>query len=222
MCLCVSVSVCICFCICISVSVCACVRVSKCTCMRTWKCLWHSTMVSCYLLRLFYFFEKFQHLIMRRGEERRGEERRRERTRRERTRREKKQEKRGDKMKRRWKGEWKRKCREIGGEKCVFWKCLRTPKSARWIGIRQTCFDKKIPFGRIIPPFFLRKFRICPCFQFTYMIRIRLFGTVELNQKGFSAARYSATACELCSSFCISLYIDMKMILSLKCLGLFL
>ena len=43
-------------------------------------------------------------------------------------------------------------------------KCLRTLKPARWISPK--CFEKKkITVGRIIPPFFLRKFKISPCFQ---------------------------------------------------------
>ena len=44
---------------------------------------------------------------------------------------------------------------------------------------------KKIPVGRIIPPFFLQKFRIWPFFSCIYMIRIRFFGPGELNQNGF-------------------------------------
>ena len=51
--------------------------------------------------------------------------------------------------------------------------------------------SKKIPFGRIFPRFFLRKFKIWQCFSIIYMIRIQFFGLGELFQKGFRAAQYS-------------------------------
>ena len=46
-------------------------------------------------------------------------------------------------------------------------KCFRTLKSARWISPK--CFEKKkIPSGRIIPPFFLRKCRIWPFLNYLH------------------------------------------------------
>ena len=50
--------------------------------------------------------------------------------------------------------------------------------------------SKKIPFGRIVPPFFLRKFRILPCFQLFTLFEFDFSGRGELNQKGFSGAQY--------------------------------
>ena len=87
-------------------------------------------------------------------QEKRREEKRREEKRR--------QEKRQDEEER---GKVKEKMKRDRDEKMFFSeKCLRTLKSARWI--RPTCFEKKKrTVGRIIPPFFLRKFRIWPCFQ---------------------------------------------------------
>ena len=50
-------------------------------------------------------------------------------------------------------------------------------------------FRKKIPFGRIIPPFFCKSSE-SGRFSFIYMIRIRFFGPGELNQNYFRAAQY--------------------------------
>ena len=49
--------------------------------------------------------------------------------------------------------------------------------------------SKKIPFGRIVPPFFLESSE-SDRFSIVYMIRIRFFGPGELIQKYFRAARY--------------------------------
>ena len=51
---------------------------------------------------------------------------------------------------------------------------------------------KKNPFGRIIPPFFSWKVQNLTVFSIIYMIRIRFFGPVELNQRTFSDAQYSS------------------------------
>ena len=48
---------------------------------------------------------------------------------------------------------------------------------------------KKIPFGRIIPPFFYKSSE-SGRFSFIYMIRIRFFGPGELIQNYFRAAQY--------------------------------
>ena len=48
-------------------------------------------------------------------------------------------------------------------------------------------FRKKIPVGRIIPPF-SAKVQNMTVFSFIYMIRIRFSGPGELNQNGFWAA----------------------------------
>ena len=53
-------------------------------------------------------------------------------------------------------------------------------------------FRKKIPFRRIIPPF-SAKVQNLAVFSIIYMIRIRFFGPRELNQKGFSGARYTCS-----------------------------
>ena len=45
--------------------------------------------------------------------------------------------------------------------------------------------SKKIPFGRIIPPFFSAKVQNLAVFSFIYMIRIRFFGPGELIQRTF-------------------------------------
>ena len=50
--------------------------------------------------------------------------------------------------------------------------------------------SKKIPPGRIIPPFF-SKVQNLTVFSIIYMIRIRFFGPGELNQRTFSAAQYT-------------------------------
>ena len=110
-------------------------------------------------------------------------EERRDKKREEERRREKKKEKRRDTMKkkrederekkrhdekeeRRWKEKMKREMKRGEQNFFFFEKMFETPKPARWIIPK--CFQKKIPFGRIIPPFFLRMFRIWPCFQFTW------------------------------------------------------
>ena len=49
---------------------------------------------------------------------------------------------------------------------------------------------KKIPVGRIIPPFFCRSSESEPFFSFTHMIRTRFFGPGELNQNGLGTAQY--------------------------------
>ena len=83
-----------------------------------------------------------------RGEKTRGEKRREE------TRSEKKQDMRRDKMKRE---------REVKKVVFFFKKNVSRPSNAP-DELAQNV-SKKIPFGRIIPPFFLRKCRIWPCFQ---------------------------------------------------------
>ena len=50
---------------------------------------------------------------------------------------------------------------------------------------------KKNTVGRFLPPF-SEKVQNLVVFSFIYMIRIRFFGPRELNQKGFSGARYSS------------------------------
>ena len=50
--------------------------------------------------------------------------------------------------------------------------------------------SKKIPVGRIVPPFFPSKVQNLTVFSIIYMIRIRFFGPGELIQNGFSAAQY--------------------------------
>ena len=49
---------------------------------------------------------------------------------------------------------------------------------------------KKIPFGRIIPPFFSEKVQNLTVFSVIYMIRIRFFGPGELIQNYFSGAQW--------------------------------
>ena len=70
-------------------------------------------------------------------------------------------------------------------------KCLRTLKPDRWISPK--CFEK-IPFGRLIPPFFCKSSE-SDRFSTIYMIRIRFFGPEELIQSGFSGgtARHMKT-----------------------------
>ena len=51
--------------------------------------------------------------------------------------------------------------------------------------------SKRIPFGRIIPPFFFESSE-SDRFAIIYMIRIRFFGSGELIQRTFRAARYKA------------------------------
>ena len=46
--------------------------------------------------------------------------------------------------------------------------------------------SKKIPLGRIIPPFFLRKFRIWPCFQLIIYISNSIFRARGMNSEIFS------------------------------------
>ena len=48
-------------------------------------------------------------------------------------------------------------------------------------------FRKKIPFGRIILPFFSAKVQNLAVFSFIYMIRIRFFGAAGINSEIFSA-----------------------------------
>ena len=69
-----------------------------------------------------------------------------------------------EKSERRWKRKW-RKIDKTKWKKRLFFDTngFKTLKPARWIS--PTCFEKKIPVGRIIPPFFLRQFKIWPCFQ---------------------------------------------------------
>ena len=49
--------------------------------------------------------------------------------------------------------------------------------------------SKKIPFGRIITPFFCKSSESDRFFSFIYMIRIRFFGPGELNQSGSGTAQ---------------------------------
>ena len=124
--------------------------------------------------------------------EKRRERRRREKKqekRRDKMKREKMKEKRGDKMKRRWKGEWKEnEEKRKEGKDDFFQKNVSRPSNPSDESAQN--ISKKIPFGRIIPPFFLQKFRIWPFFSFIYMIRIRFLGPGELNQNYFRAAQY--------------------------------
>ena len=91
------------------------------------------------------------------------------------------------------------------GEKCYFKKkCLRTPKSARWI--RPTC-PPKISFGRIIL-LVLLKVQNLTVFSIIYMIKIRFFGLGDLFQKGFRVAQYLRQFnlhCQ-CLDFCCTQY----------------
>ena len=49
--------------------------------------------------------------------------------------------------------------------------------------------SKKIPVGRIIPPFFLQKFRIWPFFNYLHESNSIFWAPRELIQKGVRAAR---------------------------------
>ena len=83
-----------------------------------------------------------------------------------------------EKMKRHWDvTKWKKRFFQI--------KCCKTLKPARWISQN---VSKKIPFGRI--RLFSLKVQNLTVFSFIYMIRIRFFGSGELNQSGLGPAQY--------------------------------
>ena len=116
----------------------------------------------------------------------RDRERRQEKTRQrkiDKTRQEKMKERREQMKEEEREKKWKRKWRDRDERKMICQEIFQDPQPARWISPK--CFEK-IPFGRIIPPFFLRKFRIWQCLQLFTWFEFDFSGLVNQFRMGFS------------------------------------